>query len=373
MEFREAMERYRAGCASEEEKRIVEAEVEKNRLIAEYLDESWGKDWTEEAESTMRTEETKTLRRALRRRGWKTIFLSVLLATAIFFGATFGLVPLLEKQYWNPEESSYGDPFSTDLSLTLSAYGELFSVGRSISYVNSKRTGFADYDITIQYWGNSGGEDGGYVSARLHKGELTLPMDLFQTVPVNVFAQGSYPTYTMSEEHKAEVYAQLKALPDYVQVHVAATFAEDMTMEELAAFERTLTDGYITWVGIRNAPKDRQRYPLCGMSPFSGGIVREGINEVYPFFEIKGENRTAENLEQHFKSLLRYSFDREEAGKGAGGAGDKYYYEEVLAYVEEQGIASYGCYLAAKPSEILALLDSGMFTQVWPDDAWIDF
>ena len=48
MEFREAMERYRAGCASEEEKRIVETEVEKSRLIAEYLDESWGKDWAED-------------------------------------------------------------------------------------------------------------------------------------------------------------------------------------------------------------------------------------------------------------------------------------------------------------------------------------
>ena len=36
MEFREAMERYRAGTASPEDQARVEAELEKSRLIAEY-------------------------------------------------------------------------------------------------------------------------------------------------------------------------------------------------------------------------------------------------------------------------------------------------------------------------------------------------
>ena len=41
MTFKEAMEHYRAGTASTEERKLVEQELEKNQLIAEYLDEQW--------------------------------------------------------------------------------------------------------------------------------------------------------------------------------------------------------------------------------------------------------------------------------------------------------------------------------------------
>ena len=41
MTFKEAMEHYRAGTATEAQRQLVEQELEKNRLIAEYLDEQW--------------------------------------------------------------------------------------------------------------------------------------------------------------------------------------------------------------------------------------------------------------------------------------------------------------------------------------------
>ena len=41
MSFKEAMEHYRAGTATQEERQLVEEELEKNKLIAEYMDAQW--------------------------------------------------------------------------------------------------------------------------------------------------------------------------------------------------------------------------------------------------------------------------------------------------------------------------------------------
>jgi hypothetical protein len=41
MTFREAMEHYRAGTATEEERQMVEQELEKSQLIAKYQDSLW--------------------------------------------------------------------------------------------------------------------------------------------------------------------------------------------------------------------------------------------------------------------------------------------------------------------------------------------
>ncbi len=41
MTFKEAMEHYRAGSATEEQRQMVEEELEKSKLIAEYMDAQW--------------------------------------------------------------------------------------------------------------------------------------------------------------------------------------------------------------------------------------------------------------------------------------------------------------------------------------------
>lgn len=41
MDFRTAMEHYQNDTASPEERRLVEEELEKNQLIAQYLDSQW--------------------------------------------------------------------------------------------------------------------------------------------------------------------------------------------------------------------------------------------------------------------------------------------------------------------------------------------
>ena len=78
MTFKEAMERYRAGTASAEEKQLVEAELEKHGLIAEYLDEQWDET---AALSTPPAEEMRRVRKSLRRRNGIVVITSIKIGT----------------------------------------------------------------------------------------------------------------------------------------------------------------------------------------------------------------------------------------------------------------------------------------------------
>jgi hypothetical protein len=51
---------------------------------------------------------------------------------------------------------------------------------------------------------------------------------------------------------------------------------------------------------------------------------------------------------------------------------DHNFYEEALAYVEENGVKAYGCIVTGSPKTLLALLDSGDILDMELMDAWID-
>jgi len=147
-----------------------------------------------------------------------------------------------------------------------------------------------------------------------------------------------------------------------------------MSMEELITFAGTLEEANIEWVGIRNAPEEDQALPLCGMKPYMGGSVFTEMNEYYSCFDIKTLDVNAENFETHFKTLLQFSQDQVDAGRGIPAGVNLYpnFYADVLNYVEENGVMTYGCYVVCDAKQLLELLDNGTASQIWPVEAWID-
>ena len=370
MTFREAMEHYRAGTATEEERQMVEQELEKSQLIAEYQDSQW------EEESVVPdapAEEMKKVKRSLRRRNILIVLTSLVLVAALLLVTVYIGIPAAETLYWNPATTSYGTPHSTDLELMLAAYAELFCPDINIASATETKTGFATYDISIQYWNTYRGGDSLFVSGAIEKGELNLPTGLLRQCPVNIFDRATYPFYADEESRQQTVYDKLSVLPEYVTVVAAVSFPEDKSMEEVFEFQDSLMDGQVGWTAIRTSPLDEQMLPLCGMDISQSGTVRTEVNEYYPCLDVKGVEATAENLETHFKSLLKFSADQAEAGTGIPKSyyHDQCYYTQVLEYVEENGIYSYGCYVSGTPETFLALIESGAVSQVWIEDIWI--
>lgn len=316
--------------------------------------------------------ELKEIHKALKRRSRRIVLTSLLLAVVLAVVFVCLIIPAAERQYWDPDENTHNLEWSDDLELTMYAYSELFSPSQTANYIISERTGFASYGLTVQLWENFGLSDTNFRTATLKRGKLEFPLGFWEPIAINTFERASYPVYSLDERFRQNTYETLSKLPDYIRVRAAVSFPTDLDMAQLMEFRDSLEDGHVEWVGIRNAPADQQCLPLCGMKPFSGGLVRDEVNEYYPCFWVSEEN--AENLESHFKSLLQYSLDQQEAGRGIDVGFNFYgnYYQGVLDYVEETGVCTYGCYVIGPAELFLELLDSGTVSQVWVESAWID-
>lgn len=369
MTFKEAMEHYRAGTATEDERQLVEQELEKNQLITEYLDEQWDDQVTVPVDPV---EEMKQVRKTLRRRNMLIVLTSLILVAALLLGTIYIGIPAAESLYWDPTTTSYGTPYFTDLELMLAAYDELFCPDINIIRVGAEKNGFANYDVLVQYMNAYRGGDTNFAIGKAEKGELTLPVGLLRQCAVNIFDRATYPFYEISPDRKQRIYDKLSQLPDYVTVVAAVSFPEDKSMAEILEFQDNLIDGHVGWTAIRTSPLEEQVLPLCGMDISQHGSVRAEINAYYPCFDIKGMEITGETLETHFKSLLQFSAAQK---KDNTGLAEAYYwnfnYTGWLEYVEENGIYSYGCYVSGSPDTFLALIESGAVSQVWIEDAWI--
>lgn len=321
-------------------------------------------------------EELDRVRKSIRKRNWKLIITSIVLAAVLLTGTVYGIIPAVERLYWDPYDCTTAEGVS-DLNLVLSAYTELFQPGWEIGIVSGGRTGFASYDLSITRYDIAKAEYT-YMTASLNKNQLGWDYRFTSERPaMNLFDRASYPFYPMQDDERELALEKLSQLPDYVTVEAAISFAEDLDMEQVLTFQDNHSIP-ITWVAIRNAPLDDQKFPLCGIDPFSGGAIYFEVNEKYPQFSIDTSGNlnfvyTGDILEQHFKSLLQFSSDQLEAGRGAQVyGGDRNYYTEVLEYVEENGIYSYGCVVYTTPTKLLELLENDQVSQIKLMDAWLD-
>lgn len=370
MTFKEAMEHYRAGTATQEERQLVEEELEKSKLIAEYLDAQWEE---EVSVPVAPVEEMKQVRKSLRKRNVLIVLTSLVLVAALALATVYIGIPAAERRYWDPTQNSYGMTHYNDLELMLAAYTELFCPGINLIGATFSKTGFAKYDITLQYWDANQGGDNRYAFGTIDKGVLGIPQGVLHHCSINIFDRATYPFYPAGENWKENVTKKLEQMPEYVTVTAAISFPEDKSMEELLEFRSSLEHVFVGWVGIRTAPESEQLLPLCGMNPFAGGVIRSQINGHYPCFDLKGDYYTPENLTAHFQSLLQLSADQVDTGTGIDVRYTIYesFYTQVLDYVAENGVYSYGCYVSASPAAILALIESGAVSQVWIEDIWI--
>lgn len=331
--------------------------------------------------------EMPQIQKSIRKRNWKLIAISVATAAALLLGCVYGIIPMIESIYWHPDTESAAANAS-DLTLTFHAYAELFCPGWEVSYITwQERDGLAAYDLQIRLR-DERNLSSFYLNGALEKGHLMFGSDFADHMASPSWFSGMVEEFAPVEEAELEeTREKLAQLPEYVSLEAAITFPEDLDMAQLEEFYReygvTTLDPprlRIVWVGIRNSPAtsvDTEAgrigpIRLCGMDPFTGGTGFLGVDEVYPNFSNHWEYPHGEALENHFKSLLRYSSDQCAKNEGVPVWFGKDYYQTVLEYVEENGVMSYGTVVVASPQVLLELLDHGVISYVSLLDAWID-
>lgn len=325
--------------------------------------------------------ELKKLRRSLRRRNWKIISISLILAAAILIGTVNYGIPALESLYWDPETNSYGTAHATDLHMTLFAYANLFNNDRSVDNITAVRTGFATYSLSLESRSKTTLERSfGY--ATLEMGKLTIQDGFWDEYsPIYV---GNYQRETSTDHMEL-----LSQLPDYIRVGCYVTFWEDITMAEALELDHTLvwdiadTSNYtdIQWLAIRH--QDNAYARPCGLT--LGGVygLFDEVNAYYPYFcgidhDISGTTldgsipARAEREEQRFKSFLCYLHDQQQKGEGIEVPHYPNYYADALQYVEENGVKVYGCYITASAKRLLEINEMDNVKYLYPVEAWIN-
>ena len=107
MTFRELLDKYRAGQASEEERAMVEAELEKSEAIADYLAEQV-EDALGAAETQAPAGEVRHIQKKVNRRLRRTAVWAACIVLAVLLGVRFVVSPLVSSLYYQPNAYTVG-------------------------------------------------------------------------------------------------------------------------------------------------------------------------------------------------------------------------------------------------------------------------
>lgn len=321
--------------------------------------------------------ELKKIRKSLNRHDRKTILTTLALALVVVLLATFVIAPAVESLYWSPYTSDYTES-DNDLKLMLEAYTELFQPGKKLQSMIAGDTGFASFDLALIRTDTATGEKE-YLNGSLIRGTLELDYLFFDYGQARVLFNGnnSLPEEMMIH-YRDRSLEKLSGLPEYVTVKALAFFPDDLTMEQLQKlifeYNYDARNGVdLKWVGVRNAPMDAEHTPLaCGFSTDLSGSLAD-LNDVYPHLGLLTVEEDGSHLTEHFKSLLRFSADQVDKDHGLPiGTLEGNYYREILNYVEENGVLSYGCLVTGTPEGLLQMLEDGTASTLILTDGWID-
>lgn len=379
MSYRELLDRYKRGVATEEEKRIVEQDLEKYEAMEEYLStllEEEFEDMSEGVALEKSDAETVKLKKSVNHKLRKMVLSTVLIVFALYLGIFYGLSPVIDSFYYNPGKVTVGQA-DNDISFDVYAISELNTPGMNPGNVLVDRQGFGKYNIIYSY--REGFTEEVYsVNERMKRGGIVsfhgnIPLPLYTTM----FGSIRYPRHEEHlKEEKEEVTDHLKALNPVSYVSMGIRFEKDLTMAELYDLELKYPDISFEWAGIRTGASAEGPNDLIGIQLLrsNGSSVLMGdkkIAERYPGFFIwdwlvspeagTGTQAAVEAraYEHHYMSLLQYVVDREDAVIALERRPDKHeFYEEALAYAKEQGVKTYGVLVFGEARDLLELIEN---------------
>ena len=356
MTFRELLEKYKNQTATPEERKQVEAELEKYNALTEYLLEQ---DVDMEGEDlTGHQEELQKIDRSMKKRGRRIIAIAVVIACVVM-GALTAFQPAISKIIWyDPTEQDF-EQISYDISCHLAVLAELTMPEVQMESVRITEQGWGKYNLQVQQREWSSGEylwEDGTVT----RGKIQLKSNVYQYSAINAFSRGTAEFGSNVMTESAEAKAALADLPEYLKMEAYVSLGKDWTMEELENFAAQ-QDGYLGWVGVRTSPEDQQFLPLMGFDADSSGYIWDHVDEAYPFYELSMHEDVplAEAWERHFLALLQYSIDhgdfyaRLNQSNNHGST-----CQMVQEYVTENGVKTYGFLYYGTPAEMRKLLEN---------------
>ena len=350
MNFEKAFARYQAHTATAEETALVERELEKFRLLEDYLAARELPELPEVPAGTVQAETKAVKRRMNRRTGW-TVLAAVAAVLTILALLQFVISPLVNRRvYYVPwrEEADYDidtySEFDAGMSAITALYMPLGSYGGSL--IN--HTGFMTDTVDLGFLDNTGATRSGIGS------QVTLRMGKLGQLSIgdlSVLGYG-YLDFYFWHTPGGHYEAALAQLPDYYSVTSAVTFTRDLTTDELAALMERHPE--LTFLSAKVEGQLFHQALYCSLQT-TGARYGVDLNKDYPDFQV--ETVTGEIIQQHFESLLQYLIDHPKLADMADIMASGRQYQLMLDTVREDGLMSGGVWVQGTPTAILALLE----------------
>jgi hypothetical protein len=388
MTFRELLTKYKNGTLTEEEKILVEQELEKSEAINDYLAEEIEKSLDQESNrkyeiSNNNIKEIENIDRSIKktvnRRLAFVAAASVFCVFAIILVIQYIISPLVANHYYDPTKKTAGQEYQQDLSFDLRGITEVSMPGYAIShFTNAQDLGFGKYNLTFTI------KDlftklTTTVNTQINKG---MHADFFvDYYSYNYFAFSEFWDYeegTTEYQKKLEIKKSIldeeidhvRKLPSTSYISAWARFTKDMSMEELNKIKSKYKGVDFKWIAVRTAEKQGQQLMGFSTGTNDGFVSSESVDEEkYPGFQLVDlfnfsantpfEVQMANIYEIHFTSLLKYLVDHHEAVTVLVGDSKNYDYKSALKYIEKNGMTSYGVLLYGEADTLLELYESG--------------
>ena len=390
MNFKNLIDKYKSGTATKEERLLVEAEIEKNEAINEYLSEQIMEaipKANNEATLSHNKAEASKIRGRINRKLAGAVAISVATVMVILCVVQLMVLPFINSRYYNPLDGRVnvvGGKETGQMSIDMSVFSELHMRGYEIPLVFAKSEGLGKYDLTLYQYDVFRNYSETQYRSNIIRGKLDrLALgDVITRGEDFNWVQLAYGYYTDSEKIMVVDNASRNELPrlsESAQVKAYLFFSEDADMAMLARIVQE-SDVHVLWAGVKCSDNETMWDGRLGFSPMGKYIplTQNAYDaELYPLLElddshpIGGVNSidfsqlNANAYKTHFISMLKYMSTR---GDFMDVLGFSYEYDKALLYVEQNGIMCHGVVVSGSRDDIEKLANDPMVQYIAIDD-----
>ena len=358
MKFEELLKRYKDGTATAEETAVVEEELEKVRLIEEYLA---AEDTPLPLPEISAAGEVKAVQRTITSRTRRTALAVVAGVLAVLALLQFVLLPLANARVF--DQPDYDSGKLSEYELFMDTMTHLCIPFYNYYGTEKTTTGFGQWTLTNTFWG---------LNRERRHSDFTLNCGFLDTHSDGDVMWPMFPAVNsieITDRYQQSGYGTgdkaLGRLDDSITVAAAVSFNRELTLEEVLALRQQYSD-LTVWSAVLTPQYSR---PVHLTFVHNGLDWGDDANKAYPLLWVRNPaEMTAEMWQQHLESQLQFMIDHRRLLNKIDPLANSYQY--VLQDVQK-GAAFKGMWVIGTGEELLGLYDSGVVGSIWGVNAYI--
>lgn len=352
-DFKEKLKAYTEGRLSEEEKLLMEEELQKLEIYQEFLDEQL--DINASSQNTNNSNIVKNADKIIKRGKWRARFQNAFIALSLFF-VLLMVFQTVTSNYYNlgsPSKSSlYENVMWTALQTTrpnINITGNSFSSGI-----------FFSRNIEISYSKKVGGQEYGHGAVTL-KFNFNKPKIIADEFPNSSNSITFFINPNLKESEK-KAWNTLDKLPEGTVSEAYLTLGRLYETDEiLKKFENK--DLSLLWLGVDTGLSRSETYTIDGVLGFPNTTFTPRLygkkpstnpTELNPFGDGKQRN-------ENFINALEFLNKYKDITKQIAPSSD---IQSALDYVNKNGVKIFGVVVTGPTKEILKLKDDGFVSGI---------